>query len=149
MFFSFITLRYNTDTGRINDDRFQEFAKGKEVLSVREHFYMFREIPHLTLCVSWRMPEAGSAKKNSKDNDWRSHLKTPQDEELFDRIRRWRADKSKKEGVPAYAVMTNKQLGELVSIKPKSKAALGTINGFGPARIDRYGEEILKIAGVK
>jgi len=52
MFFSTITLRYDPNCGRIDDKAFQEFAKNKEILSVREHFFVYRELPHLALCVS-------------------------------------------------------------------------------------------------
>lgn len=149
MFFSTLTLRYNPDTGHIDDKTFQEFASDKEILSVKDHFYLYRELPHLTLCVSWRLPEAGTRRSPRSNEEWRSILKTPQDEELFDRLRRWRADRAKKEGVPAYAIMTNKQLAEMTVLRPGSKAAMGRVRGFGPARIDRFGKEILEIVGAK
>ena len=57
MFFSIIILRYDLDKERIDDSPFQDFAKNKDVLSVKEHFPIYRELPHLALCVLWRMPE--------------------------------------------------------------------------------------------
>ncbi|MBU0754154.1 MAG: HRDC domain-containing protein [Planctomycetes bacterium] len=149
MFFSTLTLKYDPQEGHIDDASFQAFARNKEILSVKDHFYLYRELPHLTLCISWRMPEAGGKKSAPSNEAWRSMLKTPRDEELFDRLRRWRADKARKEGVPAYAILTNKQLAEMAAMKPASKAALGQVKGFGPARVDRFGTEILQIAGVK
>ncbi|MFH1998515.1 MAG: HRDC domain-containing protein [Planctomycetota bacterium] len=149
MFFSTLTLRFNPDQGEIDDQRFQEFVKDKDVISVKEHFFLYRELPHLTLCVSWRQPEAGSRRINKPDETWRNLLKTPEDEELFDRLRRWRAEKAGKDGIPAYAIMTNVQLAEMAANKPRSKAALGTIKGFGPARADKFAADLLALMGVK
>ena len=35
MFFSTLTLKYDSDTGQIDDTPFQEFSRDKEVLSVK------------------------------------------------------------------------------------------------------------------
>ena len=149
MFFSTLTLKYDPEEGHIDDASFQAFARDKEVLTVKEHFYIYRELPHLTLCISWRMPEPAKKQTNPSNEAWRSLLKSPEDAELFDRLRRWRAERARKEGVPAYTIMTNKQLAEMAAMKPASKAALGKVKGFGPARVDRFATEILEIAGVK
>ena len=106
VFFSTITIRYDPDTERIDDDAFQEFAKNKEILSVKEHFFIYRELPHLALCVTWRPPAAGRGAPAASREEWRKILKTPADEELFDRLRKWRAEKARAEGIPAYAIMT-------------------------------------------
>ena len=149
MFFSTLTLRYDPDTGHIDDGAFQDFARDKEVLSVKEHFFLYRELPHITLCISWRQPEAGSRRQPKPNEEWRTLLKKPEDEELFDRLRRWRAEKARKEGIPAYAIMTNKQLAETAVLRPGSKAALGKVKGFGPAKADKFAKEILAIVGAQ
>ena len=66
MFYSTLTLRFDPASGSFDDARFDEFAKSKELLSVKEHFFEHGGLPHLLLCVSWRMPPAGSARKTGR-----------------------------------------------------------------------------------
>jgi len=149
MFFSTLTLKYNPDTGDIDDQTFQNFAKDKQLLSVKEHFFLYGELPHITLCISWRQPEAGSKRQPRPSEEWRDLLKTPEQEELFDRLRQWRTKKTASQGVPAYTIMTNRQLAETAVQRPGSKAALGKLKGFGPARAEKYGKELLAVMGIK
>jgi len=48
------------------------------------------------------------------------------------------------EGVPLYAVFTNEQLAAIVQQRVESLAALGEIEGIGPARLERYGAGVLE-----
>lgn len=64
---------------------------------------------------------------------------------LFDLVRRWRARTAHDEGAPAYVVLTNRQLVEIVRQRPHSKAALGSIHGLGDKKVARYGEQLLAL----
>ncbi|MFT4343451.1 MAG: UvrD-helicase domain-containing protein [Candidatus Woesearchaeota archaeon] len=59
------------------------------------------------------------------------------------RLRKWRYDISKKEGIPAYLIMHNTTLEAIALHKPMTMEDLATIPGLGPQKIQRYGEEIL------
>lgn len=65
--------------------------------------------------------------------------------DLFDRLRRWRARTGHDEGAPAYVVLTNRQLVEIVRLRPQSRHALGSIHGLGEKKIGRYGQQILQV----
>jgi hypothetical protein len=89
LFYSTLTLRFDPASGSFDDARFDEFAKSKELLGVKEHFFTHGGLPHLLLCVSWRMPPAGSARKVATDDEaWKGLLTTPEAQERFDRLRR-------------------------------------------------------------
>lgn len=62
---------------------------------------------------------------------------------LFNQLREWRARRAHDEGVPPYLLFTNRQLTELVVKRPESPTALGLVPGIGPAKVERYGAEIL------
>jgi superfamily II DNA helicase RecQ len=47
--------------------------------------------------------------------------------------------------VPAYVVAHDALLSAIVEQRPGSPAALRRVKGMGPARLDRYGDEILAI----
>ncbi len=67
------------------------------------------------------------------------------DDPLFDVLRAWRLRVSQENGVPAYVVFDNKTLAMIAAAKPVSRAALLAIPGVGPAKLDRYAEDVLRI----
>ena len=64
---------------------------------------------------------------------------------LFDRLKRWRRDRSTADGVPAYVIFHDSTLAEFAERKPRDRADLGAISGIGPAKLDRYADEVLAI----
>ncbi len=70
---------------------------------------------------------------------------TPEQQVLFDLVRRWRRQKAHQEGVPPYVMLTNRQLVELVLQRPASRTAMGKIAGFGDKKLARHGEELLTL----
>ena len=74
--------------------------------------------------------------------DYRQVLSEP-DFAVYADLRVWRKAVAEQEGVPVYAVFTNEQLAEIVRRRVDRLAALGEIEGIGPARLERYGEAVL------
>ena len=66
-------------------------------------------------------------------------------EELRERLQEWRSARFKQDNVPAYTIMHQSTLMEIATFIPKTKKELLAIKGFGEARFQKYGEEILKI----
>jgi len=67
----------------------------------------------------------------------------PGDPQVFEKLRRWRADKARALAVPAYVVFSDRTLAELSTRKPASRAALLTVPGIGQAKLGAYGDELL------
>ncbi|HEX6247690.1 MAG TPA: ATP-dependent DNA helicase UvrD2 [Nocardioidaceae bacterium] len=67
------------------------------------------------------------------------------DEELFERLRAWRVARASEEKVPAYVVFTDLTLQAIAEVRPQDPAALLRVNGVGPAKIDKYGAEVLEL----
>ena len=44
-----ITLRFDSVIGSFDDGPLREFLKDKEVLSIRDHFFVKNEVPYLTV----------------------------------------------------------------------------------------------------
>jgi ATP-dependent DNA helicase RecQ len=65
------------------------------------------------------------------------------DRKLLDRLVAWRRERAHADDVPPYVVAHNAMLEEIVRVRPASIAELQRINGFGPKRVDLYGESIL------
>jgi ATP-dependent DNA helicase RecQ len=69
------------------------------------------------------------------------------DPDLFERLRRWRAEVARRDGVPAYVVFHDRALAELATRRPMDLAQMATVSGVGPAKLARYGDELLAIFG--
>ena len=63
----------------------------------------------------------------------------------FDVLREWRRKRAAADGVPAYLVFHDKTLVQIAEERPRDWADLASIPGVGPAKLDRYAEEILAL----
>jgi superfamily II DNA helicase RecQ len=67
------------------------------------------------------------------------------DEDLVARLRSWRLERSQEDAVPAYVVLHDATLRELAAVRPQSLDELAGIKGFGPVKVDRYGDDLLAV----
>ncbi len=68
----------------------------------------------------------------------------PTAERLID----WRNGVAKEMGVPAYLVLTDGMIRDLVRLRPSDRAGLGRVPGLGPRRMIKFGEALLeRLAG--
>jgi DNA helicase-2/ATP-dependent DNA helicase PcrA len=61
----------------------------------------------------------------------------------FGALRKWRLERAKADGVPAYVVFHDTTLAEIAAQAPRTLSELAGVAGVGPAKLDRYGEEVL------
>ncbi|HET7567729.1 MAG TPA: ATP-dependent DNA helicase UvrD2 [Gaiellaceae bacterium] len=59
-------------------------------------------------------------------------------------LKEWRLARARVEEVPAYVVFNDRTLAELVSRAPRTLAELAAVPGIGPAKLERYGAELLE-----
>jgi ATP-dependent DNA helicase UvrD/PcrA len=64
---------------------------------------------------------------------------------LFDRLREWRRKRAQADGVPAYVVFHDRTLADIAERKPRDWADLAGIAGVGPAKLERYADEVLAV----
>lgn len=67
------------------------------------------------------------------------------DEDLFGRLRAWRAAQARSKNLPPYVIAHDKVLKEVAAQQPRSAQQLLGIKGFGPKRVEDYGEDIVRI----
>ena len=61
----------------------------------------------------------------------------------FDLLRSFR-DRAR-DGKPAYTVFDDKTLAAIASTLPVDQAELARVKGVGPAKLDRYGDDVLEL----
>ena len=69
----------------------------------------------------------------------------PVDDGLFERLRAWRFERARADEVPAYVVLHDATLRELATAKPENVRDLAAVKGFGPTKLERYGEDVLAV----
>ena len=67
------------------------------------------------------------------------------DEDVVVRLRGWRLERSREDGVPAFVVLHDATLRELAVVKPRTQAELAGVKGLGPVKVERYGDELLAV----
>jgi DNA helicase-2/ATP-dependent DNA helicase PcrA len=67
------------------------------------------------------------------------------DDPLYETLKRWRLETAKAEERPAYVIFHNSTLAEIVRRSPRSREELATVPGVGPAKLERYGDELLAV----
>jgi ATP-dependent DNA helicase RecQ len=90
-------------------------------------FRVLRAIPDATL------PSLGPVTRAQGDPD------------LVARLRAWRLERSRQDGVPAFVVFNDRTLEELAAARPSTSAELVEVHGLGPAKVDRYGPALLAL----
>ena len=67
------------------------------------------------------------------------------DEELRNRLKRWRGKTSAALGIPAYRVLSNATIERLVADKPGTTDQLEMIHGVGPATVEQFGYDLIRL----
>ncbi|WP_440899625.1 RQC domain-containing protein, partial [Actinosynnema sp.] len=68
---------------------------------------------------------------------------SPEQEEVFESLRTWRAATAKEQGVPAYVIFHDATLREIATVHPTTIGELGGISGVGENKLAKYGQQIL------
>ncbi len=104
-----------------------ELAGALESFESEDGFRLLRAVPGVEL------PRIGAAASATAD------------EGLFERLRAWRVERARSDEVPAYVVLHDATLRELAAVKPSSHRDLAGVKGFGPAKLERYGTDVLAV----
>ncbi|HEY2936398.1 MAG TPA: ATP-dependent DNA helicase UvrD2 [Gaiellaceae bacterium] len=115
-----------------------------DVAEERRLFYVGLTRAKRRLSVTWAgkpsrfLAELGIAKREER--------RPP--EELppaFAALKAWRLERSKADDVPAYVVFHNSTLEEIAVRAPRTRNDLAAVPGVGPAKLARYGDELLSV----
>jgi DNA helicase-2/ATP-dependent DNA helicase PcrA len=80
--------------------------------------------------------EPSSRPKKSERMTW-----TP----LGEKLREWRLGRARADGVPPYVVFHDSVLHAIADARPQSLGELSQLQGVGPAKLDRYGADVLDV----
>ncbi|WP_419835677.1 DNA helicase RecQ [Endozoicomonas atrinae] len=66
------------------------------------------------------------------------------DQVLWERLRQVRRNLAEEQNVPAYVIVNDKTLMELVKYRPRTQLELSQISGIGQYKLEKYGDALLK-----
>ena len=114
-----------------------------EVEEERRLLYVGLTRARRTLWLSWSgrrsrfLAELGAGgREPSRSAEW-----TP----LGERLRAWRLERARVDGVPPYVVFHDAVLHAIADARPGSLGELSQIAGVGPAKLERYGSDVLAL----
>ena len=96
--------------------------------------------PSVASSFSWAAPQRAAALPLVK-----STATVGEATDLGAALRAFRTNTASGLGQPAYCVFSNKELDALVAARPQSLVDLRNVPGFGPAKIQKFGDEIIRI----
>ena len=67
------------------------------------------------------------------------------DANLVDALQRWRLRRAHQQGTPSYTVFSNATMMAIAERQPSTAQELLDISGIGPAKLELYGDDILRI----
>jgi ATP-dependent DNA helicase RecQ len=74
---------------------------------------------------------------------------SPREKSRWDRLRSWRAETAKADGVPAYVIFHDATLAEIARSDPDTIDDLRHIPGIGVRKLERFGDELLDVVGAE
>jgi ATP-dependent DNA helicase RecQ len=146
------TLRFSEATdGFLDQDALNAFMSDKEIVDIREEFFIKNNIPYWSVMIRYSGASEQSeqehvlSKKEARKDEY-SAILTEESTPLFNLLREWRNERARKDNMPPYILFTNKQLAEIAAKCPDTLTKLSTVEGVGKAKIEKYGKDILRVA---
>ena len=63
----------------------------------------------------------------------------------LERLKAWRRDAAREQGVPAYVIFHDRTLAEIAVRRPLIAAELASVSGVGAAKLERYGDAVIRL----
>ena len=123
----------------------RQAKKPAEVAEERRLFYVGMTRAKQHLAVTWSgKPSRFLAELGIETRTRVSRAPEP-DDPVYGALKRWRLQRASADDLPAYVVFHNATLAEIAGRRPRDLSELSTVPGVGPAKLERYGEEVLAV----
>jgi len=135
--FKLMLVRFDRDSGRFDDEEFNKFCAEQNIVRIDKEFINSDGEIYYSFFIEYHSRKAAHGKPNldSLSDTGRAQ---------YEKLRDWRNELAANEGIPAYVLMYNSQLYDIVQKQPRSKGDFAAIKGM-KQKAEKYGEEIIRI----
>lgn len=135
--YKLMVVRFDRNTGNYDDAEFTKFCEDNSIIRIDKEFVNTGSNVYYSFFIEY-LPR----KPRFDKPDLKALSETEQNQ--YNRLRDWRNDLAASEGIPAYIIMYNSQIYEIIKRQPKAKADFAAIKGM-KGKADKYGEQIIKL----
>lgn len=115
------------------------FFSSKKVLEVEKQLVSLGQSAFWSFCITYI---EGSAPPPQEKIDYKEVLDAASFQR-FARMREIRKRLAEEEGLPAYAIFSNREMAELAKIAELTDAAMQGIKGIGKKKVEKYGRHFI------
>ena len=130
--FGYLAVDHDGFGALVLTDASKPVLKGEERVTLRKHVKPVRSRQSSGRTGERADPTAGMS---------------PREKLRWDRLRTWRAETAKTDGVPAYVIFHDATLAEIARSDPDTIEDLRHIPGIGVRKLERFGDELLDVVG--
>lgn len=90
-------------------------------------------------------PRPPAPKRNPAEHSHPSQKESPVDKTLFESLRAWRLEQARTQQVAPYVIFHDSHLKAIAAYQPVTLKELSEIQGVGPAKLEKYGAQVLDV----
>lgn len=129
--------------GEAMNEELNAFLRGHKILQVEQQLADKAGGACWTFCIRYVEKRAWQSDRPKERKDYKKALS----EEAFGRFARYRAirkEVAEKDGVPAFAVFTDKELAGLAELEELTPESMKMVRGIGEKKVEKYAERFIK-----
>lgn len=162
-----IALPFNQQAGEFDHGPLDRFLQTHRVFTQSDHLFELNGQVYVALVLheeaipaNGQRPTASPAPKqgepaktapaeNGKNGGerptYQPEMLSPEQMQVFEKLREWRYARSKEMGLAPYVICSNRELEQIILRQPRTTGELAAIKGMSEARVTQHGEMLLKM----
>lgn len=120
-------------------------SRAKETVIVSYNGTLTKFFPVSMLAAVEKIGEVEGNQEHSVQKSLNHFAKRKNGNDVEQRLREYRTEASRLYKVPAFKIFTDKTLIELLTYLPTTRRELEMIYGLGPAKIEKFGDDIMRV----
>ena len=135
--YKLMLVRFDRDRGEFDDREFNRFCQEQNILRIDKEFINSDGNIYYSFFIEY-LPRKG--RQGQPDLDSLSEL----EREQYNSLRDWRNELAASEVFPAYIIMYNSQIFDIVKKQPRSIGDFAAVKGM-KGKAEKYGETIIRL----
>lgn len=138
------SLVLNREQGSRDEESLNRFLRQVEVKNIFASIVDER-LPLWSILIFYEGEAKGGRRAGPKAQPAEEVVMTPEEQQLYEKLREWRREKAKEENVPGYIIARNVSLRLLAKSAVTTEDDLLSIRGLGPRSVEKYGAAMLEV----